>query len=86
MELAVRTADRTRQGKLDLESGSEKSTTVGELMAVLRDEFKLPPETDYFLRSDRAGKQLDPQQTLEQADVRPGDVLEVAPILQAGHE
>ena len=55
-------------------------------MAALRGEFELPPETDYFLRSERAGRQLDPQQTLQQADVKPGDVLEVAPILQAGNE
>lgn len=71
---------------MDLEPGAESTTTVGELMVALRNEFKLPPDTDYFLRSERAGRQLDPQQTLQQADVKPGDVLEVAPILQAGNE
>lgn len=84
MRLAVRTADRIHQGQLDLDPGVERTTTVADLMGVLRQNFKLPADSDYFIRSDTAGKQLDSTQTLDAAGVKDGDVLEVAPILQAG--
>jgi hypothetical protein len=69
---------------LDLDPGAERTTTVADLMVVLRENFKLAPNSDYFVRSESAGKQLDSFQTLEAAGVKDGDVLEVAPILQAG--
>ncbi len=86
MQIVVRTADRIHQGKLDLDPGVEAATTVGDLVTVLRDNFKLPATTDYFIRSDRLGSQLDARLTLIKADVKDGDVLEIAPILQAGYE
>jgi hypothetical protein len=60
------------------------STTVGDLLTTLRKEFGLPTSTDYFIRSERQGRQLDSSQTLALAGVESNDVLEVTPILQAG--
>lgn len=84
MKITVRTADRIQQGQLDLDPGVEGTTTVADLLVVLRENFKLQPGSDYFVRSDTAGKQLDPSQTIGAAGIKDGDVLEVAPILQAG--
>ena len=84
MELTVRTHDRVQGGKLDVEDPSGANTTVEELLNVLRQEFGLDPSDDYFMRSDRLGKQLDPRKTLADAGVQEGDVLEVVPIIQAG--
>jgi len=84
MQLVVRTADRVHQAKLDLDPGIEGSTTVRQLTGVITQNFSLPLDSDYFLRSERAGKQLSPSHTLQEAGVVDGDTLELAPIIQAG--
>ncbi len=84
MELTVRTADRVQQGVLDIPDELRSSTTVGQLLDTLQDEFKLPKDFDYFLRSEGQGRQLDPTATLAEASIESGEVLEVTPILQAG--
>ena len=84
MKLMVRTADRVHKGELELDPGADRATKIADLMDLLRGEFKLPTTTEYFLRSERLGKQLDPGSTLADAGVADGDVLEVAPLLQAG--
>lgn len=86
MKLQVRTADRVHKGELDLDPGSERVTRVSELMDLLRGEFKLPATTEFFLRSERLGRQLDAGSTLHDVGIADGDTLEVAPLLQAGHE
>lgn len=84
MRLLVRTADRINQGQLTLPPEAERTTTVGDLMEVVRDNFKLPRDADHFMRSERLGTQLDPKMTLQNAGIIDGDAIEVAPILQAG--
>ena len=84
MKLFVRTADRVHKGELDLETGSERVTKVAELMEVLRQEFMLPASTEFFLRSERMAKQLDPGGTVADVGLADGDMVEVAPLLQAG--
>ena len=84
MELTVRTADRVSEGVLDIPAELVTTTTVGDLLTTLRKEFGLPPSTDYFLRSERQGRQLDSTLTLHAAGIAADDVLDVTPILQAG--
>jgi hypothetical protein len=84
VELLVQTADLTRKGRLDLEPGADQQSTVADLLAVLQTNFKLPTEHDYYIRSERAGRALDPKMTLREAGVVSGDTIEVVPILVAG--
>ena len=84
MELLVQTADLTRKGRLDLGPGAENQSTVSDLLTVLQSNFKLPTGHDYYIRSERAGRALDPKLTLHDAGVLSGDTLEVVPILVAG--
>jgi hypothetical protein len=84
MKLLVQTADLTRKGQLDLESGAERQSTVADLLAVLKANFKLSEGHDYYIRSERAQRALDPKMTLQEAGVVDGDTIEVVPILVAG--
>ena len=84
MKITVRTADRVQSGTLDIDDSQAASTTVGDLLGELRSQWSLESSDDYFVRNDRAGKQLDQAKTLPDAGVKEGDTIEVVPIIQAG--
>ena len=79
LKLYVRTADQTRRAELDLDAGS----TGADIIQAAVDNWSLPADTDYTLVNTTTGKALAPGVDLSQG-VRPGDVLEVQPVLVAG--
>jgi hypothetical protein len=79
IKLYVRTADQTRRAELNLDSGS----TGADIIQAAVDNWALPADTDYTLVNTTTGKALAPGDDLSKA-ARPGDVLEVQPVLVAG--
>lgn len=80
LKLHVRTADQTRRAELALDA----STTGADIIQAAVDNWALPADTDYALVNVTTGKALAPDATLAASGVRPGDELEVQPVLVAG--
>jgi hypothetical protein len=80
VRLKVRTADQTRQAELTLGGGS----TGGEIIQAAVDNWALPADTDYALVNTSTGRAVAPGDSLAKSGVKPGDVLEVQPVLVAG--
>lgn len=76
----VRTADQTRKAELTLGGGS----TGGEIIQAAVDNWSLPADADYTLVNTSTGRALAPGDSLAKSGVKPGDVLEVQPVLVAG--
>jgi hypothetical protein len=79
LKLYVRTADQTRRAELDLDGAS----TGADIIQAAVDNWALPADTDYTLVNTTTGRALAPGDDLARS-VRPGDVLEVQPVLVAG--
>lgn len=79
-KLVVRTADQTRRAELAL----APSQTGAELIESAVQHWAMPADADYTLVNVTQGRALKPGETLEQGGVRPGDLLEVQPVLVAG--
>jgi hypothetical protein len=79
MNLVVRTADQTRRAELSLDPAS----TGADIIQAAMDNWALPSDTDYTLVNATTGRAVTPGESLSKA-VRPGDVLEVQPVLVAG--
>jgi hypothetical protein len=79
MSLVVRTADQTRRAELSLDPAS----TGADIIQAAVDNWALPGDTDYTLVNATTGRAVTPGEALSTA-VRPGDVLEVQPVLVAG--
>jgi hypothetical protein len=80
VRLMVRTADQTRKAELTLGGGS----TGGEIIQAAVDNWALPADTDYTLVNTTTGRAVAPGESLAKSGVKPGDVLEVQPVLVAG--
>ena len=79
IKLYVRTADQTRRAELNLDPGS----TGADVIQAAVDNWTLPADTDYTLVNTTTVRALAPGEDLAKA-ARPGDVLEVQPVLVAG--
>jgi hypothetical protein len=79
LKLYVRTADQTRRAELDLDGAS----TGADIIQAAVDNWALPADTDYTLVNTTTGRALVPGEDLAKG-ARPGDVLEVQPVLVAG--
>jgi hypothetical protein len=79
LKLYVRTADQTRRAELDLDGAS----TGADIIQAAVDNWALPADTDYTLVNTTTGRAVAPAEDLARS-VRPGDVLEVQPVLVAG--
>lgn len=79
-KLTIRTADQTRKAEVTL----EQNTTGAELIQGAVDNWALPTDTDYSLVNINTGALLSPRDVLDSTKVKPGDVLEVQPVLVAG--
>jgi hypothetical protein len=80
LKLYVRTADQTRRAELTL----ERSRTGADLIQAAVDNWRLPADTDYTLVNTTTGRALAPDATLDESEVKEGDLLEVQPVLVAG--
>jgi hypothetical protein len=79
-KLSVRTADQTRRADLSL----SPQQTGAEIIQSAVDHWALPPDADYTLVNVTQARALKPHETLGQAGVQAGDLLEVQPVLVAG--
>jgi hypothetical protein len=79
-KLIVKSADQTRSAEISLDDGS----TGAEVLQAAVDNWALPANTDYTLVNVTTGRVLVPATTLGN-QVKDGDVLEVQPVLVAGH-
>jgi hypothetical protein len=80
ISLTVRTATRDRKAEI----GAPADATVGEILDSARENWRMPDDYEYVVRCERLGAQLSPGQTLQQAGIQPGDVLEIQPLADAG--
>lgn len=80
LKLMVRTADQTRKAELKLGG----SSTGSEIIQAAVDNWALPADTDYTLVNTTTGRAVAPGDSLAKSGVKPGDVLEVQPVLVAG--
>ena len=79
-KLHVRTADQTRRAELELAPDQTGASIIQSAV----DHWALPADADYALVNVTQGKALKPHETLDQAGVNSGDLLEVQPVLVAG--
>jgi len=80
VKLIIRTADQTRKAELTLGG----SSTSGEIIQAAVDNWALPADADYTLVNTTTGRAFAPGDSLARSGVKPGDVLEVQPVLVAG--
>lgn len=80
VKFIVRTADQTRKAEVEM----DRSSIGSDIIQAAVDNWALPADTDYALVNVTTGKSLVPMQLLDESLVKPGDVLEVQPVLVAG--
>jgi hypothetical protein len=80
VSLIIRSADQTRKAAVQLPI----NFTVEELLQTTKKHWNLPWNTNYAVRLERTGQQLDPINTLEELNIEDNDILEIFPILEAG--
>ncbi len=80
VKFIVRTADQTRKAEVEM----DRSSLGSDIIQAAVDNWALPADTDYTLVNVTTGKSLVPMQLLDETLVKPGDVLEVQPVLVAG--
>jgi hypothetical protein len=80
VKFIVRTADQTRKAEVEM----DRSSIGSDIIQAAVDNWALPADTDYALVNVTTGKSLVPMQLLDENFVKPGDVLEVQPVLVAG--
>jgi hypothetical protein len=80
IQLTIRTATRDRRAEIS----APLDATVAEILHSARQNWNLSGQYEYILRSERLGQQLSEGQTLAQAGVVEGDVLEIAGLSDAG--
>jgi hypothetical protein len=78
--VSTRTADQPRRAAPAL----SPQQTGAEIIQSAVEHWALPTDADYTLVNVTQGKALKPGETLDQAGVHAGDVLEVQPVLVAG--
>lgn len=81
VKIIIRTADQTRKAEVTM----NRSNTGGDVIQAAVDNWSLPTDTDYSLVNTSSGKAIMPAQYLTDDIVKEGHVLEVQPVLVAGH-
>jgi hypothetical protein len=79
VKVQIRTADQTRKAQVEV----EPDKSAGDLVQAAVDNWKLPVDTEYTLVNVTQGTTV-PAAHRVGAAARPGDVLEVQPVLVAG--
>lgn len=80
VSLVICSADQTRKAAVSL----PVALTVDQLLQATQQKWNLPSNTNYAVRLERTGQQLNSTTTLGSVGVQENDVLEVYPILEAG--
>jgi hypothetical protein len=82
VKFIIRTADQTRKAEVEM----DRSSIGSDIVQAAVDNWALPTDTDYSLVNVSTGKSLVPSQLLDENFVKPGDILEVQPVLVAGRQ
>jgi len=80
VQLTIRTATKDRNAHI----AAPLDATVGEILNSAKENWRLSENYEYILRVERLGAQLRETQTLQEAGVQDGDVLEIAGLSDAG--
>ena len=80
VKFIIRTADQTRKAEVEM----DRSSLGSDILQAAVDNWALPTDTDYSLVNVSTGRSLVPTQLLDENFVKPGDILEVQPVLVAG--
>jgi hypothetical protein len=80
IRLTIRTATRDRQAEIM----APTDATIYEILRSAQQNWSLPPDYEYIVRSERLGTQLNPNETMQSAVVLDGDILEIQPLADAG--
>ena len=81
LKFIIRTADQTRKAEVEM----QRSSIGADIVQAAVDNWALPSDTDYALVNVTTGRSLVPTEMLDENFVQAGDVLEVQPVLVAGH-
>jgi hypothetical protein len=80
LKLTIRTATRERQAEIIAPS----DVRVSEILDEAKQNWHLSDDYEYVVRCERLGAQLALGQTLGEARIQSGDVLEIQPLADAG--
>ena len=80
VKFIIRTADQTRKAEVEM----DRLSIGSDILQAAVDNWALPTDTDYSLVNVSTGRSLVPTQLLDENFVKPGDILEVQPVLVAG--
>ena len=80
ISLVIRTADESRKAVVTLPA----LLTIEQLLQTTQQKWNLPSATNYAMRLERTGQQLDPATTLQSVGVQENDVLQLFPLLEGG--
>jgi hypothetical protein len=80
VKFIIRTADQTRKAEVEM----DRQSIGSDILQAAVDNWALPTDTDYSLVNVTTGRSLVPTQLLDDNFVKPGDILEVQPVLVAG--
>ncbi len=82
LSVVVRMADGTRKAAVNLPG----TLIIGQLVQTTQQKWNLPANSNYAVRLERTGQQLDASATLNSVGVQPDDVLLIFPVLEAGQK
>lgn len=80
ISIILRSADKTRKASVQVPG----ICTIEKLLKQVQQRWNLPGSTNYAMRLERTGEQLESTATLSSVGVENDDILEVYPILEAG--
>ncbi|MEY3868368.1 MAG: hypothetical protein RLZZ338_2259 [Cyanobacteriota bacterium] len=80
--VVVRMADGTRKAAVNLPG----NLTIGQLVQTTQQKWNLPSNTDYAVRLERTGVQLQTDATLDSVGVEENDVLLILPQIVGGQQ
>jgi hypothetical protein len=80
ISLVICTADESRKAVVTLPA----LLTIEQLLQTTQQKWNLPSATNYAMRLERTGQQLDPATTLQSVGVQENDVLKLLPLLEGG--
>ncbi len=84
LNLTVRTAQRDRQNTIS----APIDARIEEILSLAKEKWNLPSEYEYVIKCERLGlgRQLTVSQTLSEAGINPGDILEIQQLAEHGQK
>jgi hypothetical protein len=80
IKLTIRTATRDRQADIS----APPEATIREILGSAKENWNLSGDYEYVVRCERLGTQLVENESIQQAGIQEGDILEIQPLADAG--